>query len=169
MKNKTISMVRGLSLVGMAALFVVGPAMAESRADVLERIRPVGRVSVVGQPEPAAAPAPAVAAAPAPAAEEAPAVEAAPAAEPAPAVAAAGGETIYKTACFACHDGQLPMSPKLGDKEKWAPRIAKGKEALYASAMNGVAGTPMPPRGNCATCSDEDLRAAVDYMISKAQ
>jgi cytochrome c5 len=27
----------------------------------------------------------------------------------------------------------------------------------------------MPPRGNCFTCSDEDLKAAVDYMVSKSE
>ena len=60
-------------------------------------------------------------------------------------------------------------SPKLGDKAAWEPRVAKGKDALYQSAINGVAGTAMAPRGTCAACSDDELKAVVDFMVSKAQ
>jgi cytochrome c5 len=58
-------------------------------------------------------------------------------------------------------------APKFGDADAWAPRIAKGKEALYASTYNGL--NIMPPRGTCSACSDEDLRNTVDYMVSAAQ
>jgi cytochrome c5 len=155
--KKIVIIVSVLLAIGLTTLLII--------KDEPERARPDGKESIVGQPAPAPAPATAPAAAPAPAAEAVPA--AAPAA--ASSGAAIDGEAIYKTACFACHDGQLPMSPKLGDKEKWAPRIEKGIEALYQSAFNGVSGTPMPPRGNCPTCSDEDLKAAVDFMVSKAK
>ena len=154
--NKKIGIIISVLIaIGLTTLLII--------KDEPEHDRPAGKVNIIDQPAPAPVPATDPATTPAPA----PATEAAPAAPPSG--AAIDGEKIYKTACFACHNGQLPMSPKLGDKEKWAPRIEKGIEALYQSAFNGVSGTPMPPRGNCPNCSDEDLKAAVDYMVSKAK
>ena len=74
---------------------------------------------------------------------------------------------IYKQACFACHDTGAANAPKLGDKAAWEPRIAQGLDQLLSTAISGKGA--MPPRGTCATCSDEDLRIAIEYMVSKAQ
>lgn len=57
-------------------------------------------------------------------------------------------------------------SPKLGDKAAWGPRIAKGKDVLYKNALNGF--NLMPPKGGNAGLKDEDLKAAVDFMLSKS-
>jgi cytochrome c5 len=102
----------------------------------------------------------------APAAEEAApaAEEAAPAAE-AEAPVAASGEDIYKKACQACHAAGIAGAPKLGDKEAWAPRIAKGNDAMLESVKNGL--NAMPPKGACMSCSDDDLRSAMEYMVSQ--
>ena len=54
-----------------------------------------------------------------------------------------------------------------GDAQAWAPRIAKGKEALYATANNGLNG--MPAKGMCVDCNEDELKAAVDYMTSHAK
>ena len=75
------------------------------------------------------------------------------------------GQTIYKTACFTCHDAGVAGAPKLGDKAAWAPRIAKGNEALYSTLQNGL--NAMPPKGTCMNCSDDELRAVLDYMIEQ--
>ncbi|HUT42290.1 MAG TPA: c-type cytochrome [Gammaproteobacteria bacterium] len=83
------------------------------------------------------------------------------------AVQAADAEGIYNTKCMACHATGAANAPKLGDKEAWAPRIATGKDALLASAINGK--NAMPPKGACMECSDEDLAAVIDYMTSKSQ
>ncbi|MCG8429134.1 MAG: c-type cytochrome [Chromatiales bacterium] len=176
MNRKVVSTLQGLVVAGVTAVAISTQAIAQDRADVLERIKPVGEVAVEGQAAPAApaqaaAPAPAPAAtpepaAPAPAAEE-PATAAAPA--PAAAPAAADGEAIYGRACIACHLSGAAGAPKLGDKAAWEPRIAKGMDALLQSAINGVPGTAMTPRGTCANCSDDDLKAAIEYMISKSQ
>lgn len=160
---------RALVVSSLVALLVPGFAAADDEADVLERIRPIGRVNV---DTPVVAPAPASEAA-APAAEtpkaEAPA--AAPVAEAAPAAAPAGGAgmAVYNRACLACHMTGAANAPKHGDKAAWEPRIAKGMDALMQSVINGVPGTAMPPRGTCADCSDEDLQAAIEYMVSAAQ
>jgi cytochrome c5 len=168
-----------LAAAGAVGWLICGSALAEVRPDVVERIRPVGQVSVEGKKAPAAAaaaPAPAAKPAPAPAAPAkpaepapAPAAPAKPAEAPAAAGGAAAGEAIYAKACFVCHATGAANAPKLGDQAAWAPRIAKGVEALYSSSMNGVPGTAMPPRGTCAACTDDELKAAVDYMVSKAK
>ncbi len=77
------------------------------------------------------------------------------------------GRRVYKRVCMACHTLSVWGAPKLGDRVAWLPRISKGKAALYASATFGF--NQMPARGNCEFCSDEELRAAVDYMVGKAR
>jgi cytochrome c5 len=130
----------------------------------------------------AAAPASAAvqtAAAPAPAATSA-ATNAAPApaaaAPPAPAPGAAGaapqaasggsGEALYKQACFVCHAAGVAGAPKLGDKAAWAPRLQQGVPALVQSAMKGKGA--MPPKGG-SNASEQELRAAVEYMVNAAK
>ncbi|MGB5474324.1 MAG: c-type cytochrome [Gammaproteobacteria bacterium] len=80
-------------------------------------------------------------------------------------MAAAGGEKIYQSSCHACHAAGVAGAPKLGDKAAWAPRIAKGNDALLSSVKNGL--NAMPPKGACMSCSDDDLRSAVDYMVGQ--
>jgi len=83
------------------------------------------------------------------------------------AVQAADGETIYNTKCGVCHATGVAGAPKFGDKEAWAPRIATGMDALLASATNGK--NAMPPKGTCMDCSEQDLAAAIEYMVSHSQ
>lgn len=91
-----------------------------------------------------------------------------------PAAAAAGGaprsgEEVYNAACMACHSTGAAGAPKVGDAAAWAPHIAKGKDVLYNSAINGVPGTGMMAKGGCVACSDEEIHAAVDFMIAGSQ
>ncbi len=60
-------------------------------------------------------------------------------------------------------------APKLADKAAWAPRIAQGKDTLYKHAIGGYQGKAgvMPAKGG-SQASDEEVKAAVDYMVSKA-
>jgi cytochrome c5 len=83
--------------------------------------------------------------------------------------AALSGEKIYQKSCVSCHGAGIAGAPKLGDAAAWSARIAKGKEALYHSAKNGVTGTAMMARGTCGACSDAELEAAVDFMMSSAE
>lgn len=85
---------------------------------------------------------------------------------------AATGEEVYQQTCKNCHDPAMAAavkSPALGNKEDWAPRIAKGMDALYKSSLEGVAGTAMMARGTCPACTDDDLKAAVDYMVNASK
>jgi len=83
--------------------------------------------------------------------------------------AARSGEEVYQSTCMACHGTGAAGAPKYGDATAWAARIAKGKDALYNSGINGVAGTAMMAKGGCAGCSDEEIKAAVDYMVAGSQ
>ena len=77
------------------------------------------------------------------------------------------GETIYNTVCTACHAAGLLGAPKTGDKAAWATRIAAGFNAMLKNASNGKGA--MPPRGGAADLTDAELRAAVEYLTSKAK
>lgn len=79
------------------------------------------------------------------------------------------GEAVYKKTCMSCHATGAANAPKLGDKAAWKPRIDKGMDALMQSALNGVPGTAMMKRGTCLSCSDDDLRAAIEYMVGQSK
>jgi cytochrome c5 len=127
----------------------------------------------------AAAPAPAATAATT-AAPAAAAATAAPAAAPAPAtpVAAAApvalsadaGKKVFDTTCVACHGAGIAGAPKVGDKAAWAPRIKQGAAVLYTHAIQGFQGKAgvMPPKGGAAV-SDDEVKAAVDFMVAAAK
>ncbi|MEP5764150.1 MAG: c-type cytochrome [Halieaceae bacterium] len=79
------------------------------------------------------------------------------------------GEDVYNSACMACHMTGAAGAPKLGDAAAWADRIARGNDALYDAGINGVAGTGMIAKGGCMSCSDDEVIAAVDYMVDNSQ
>ncbi len=97
-----------------------------------------------------------------------PAAVAAPAVKQVPNIS---GEKIYKSTCFACHDMGVAGAPKTGDKALWESRIAAGKEAMYVSAINGKQSSVgvMPAKGGNLSLSDDETKAAVDYMMSQSQ
>lgn len=86
-------------------------------------------------------------------------------------VAAAEGKAVYDQACIACHAQGVAGAPKLGDTEAWADRIAKGMDTLYENSINGFQGDTgvMPPKGGFTNLSDEEVKAAVDYMVEESQ
>lgn len=79
------------------------------------------------------------------------------------------GEEVYNAACMACHSTGAAGAPKLGSKEDWVARLDKGMDALHNSGVNGVPGTGMMAKGGCMNCSDEEVIAAVDYMVQSVQ
>lgn len=79
----------------------------------------------------------------------------------------ADGQKTYQSSCQACHASGAAGAPKTGDKEAWAPRIATGMDAMLAVAIKGKGA--MPPKGACASCSDDDLKAAIEYMVSQSK
>ena len=84
----------------------------------------------------------------------------------------ADGKATYDSVCSACHNPAVAptmKSPGLGDKDPRAPRIAKHIDALYASGINGVPGTAMVAKGGNPNLSDDDVKAAVDYMVEQSK
>lgn len=77
-------------------------------------------------------------------------------------------ETTYMASCFACHSTGAAGAPKVGDGNaaEWAPRMEKGMDAVVANAINGL--NTMPPKGLCFDCTDDDLRALVEYMVASS-
>lgn len=88
-------------------------------------------------------------------------------AAPAAGGAARTAEEIVNTKCNVCHANGAGGAPKVGSVDDWAPRLAKGVDALYGSAVNGFQG--MPPKGLCMDCSPEEIHAAVDHMLEKSK
>ena len=80
---------------------------------------------------------------------------------------AAAGEAVFNHVCKMCHGSGVMGAPKLGDKAAWDARIEQGSSKLTQHAISGI--RRMPPRGNCKSCSDEDIANAVAYMLSKAK
>ncbi|MFL0797797.1 MAG: c-type cytochrome [Cellvibrionaceae bacterium] len=133
-----------LKWLGAAVLGLTVMAQASANNDeIAKRIAPVGSVCMSGE-ECAAAPV----------------AEAAGSGE-------MSGEDVYNTKCSACHGSGLMGAPKLGAAADWAPRIAAGVDTVYANAIGGKGA--MPPKGGCASCSDDNIKAAVDHMLENSK
>lgn len=94
------------------------------------------------------------------------------AAEAVTAATSDNGKKVYDEACFACHAMGIAGAPKMGDAEAWTARIAQGNDVLYDHAINGYvgpSGAMMPAKGGRADLSDDDIKAAVDYMVASSQ
>ena len=132
-------------LLPLVGLLLAGSAYADN-AEIAERIKRVGEVCIEGQDCGKAAAAPVV-------------------------VASAGGSSVdsnYSKSCATCHAAGVAGAPRLGDAAAWEPRLAKGIDVLYNSVINGLP-PAMPAKGMCFRCSDDDLKALVDYMVDSVQ
>lgn len=74
------------------------------------------------------------------------------------------GEMIYGRVCAACHDAGVAGAPTL-ERDSWNNRLDKEREELIASVVNGLGA--MPPRAGRNDLSDEQIEAAVDYMLDQ--
>lgn len=109
---------------------------------IIERIKPVGKVCIQGDASCASA-------------------------AVATGGAAKSGEEIFNSTCTGCHSTGAAGAPKVGDKAAWAPRIAAGIDKVYSNALGGL--NAMPPKGMCTACSDDDIKATVDYMVKNSK
>lgn len=152
------------------------PAGSEAlaTAEVDARVAPVGSAAVAASSQAAAQQnaASMTTAAAAPAASAAattPAGSSSGAAVPV-AVTKVDGKGLYESTCIACHGAGVAGAPKVGDKAAWAPIIAQGDAVLYDRAIHGYTGKlgMMPPKGG-SSASDDDVKAAVDYMVAQSK
>jgi cytochrome c5 len=88
------------------------------------------------------------------------------AAAPAPAQSAAAevdGEQVYNGLCMTCHAAGVAGAPITGS-DQMAQRLSeKGIDTLVTNVINGL--NVMPPRGGNPGLTDEQIRAAVDFML----
>lgn len=75
------------------------------------------------------------------------------------------GEQVFTAQCSACHGTGAAGSPKFKDAAAWAPRIAKGYEALLTSALKGKGN--MGPQGGGAF-DDVEVGRGLVYMANAA-
>lgn len=142
-------MIRSALIVLSGLVLTIASANGQTAREqaMLDRLSPIGTVCMAGDACAAAA----VAAGPA---------------------GPRSGEEIYNGSCMACHMTGASNAPLLGNAEQWAPRIEKGLDALYSSVFNGISvdgAMVMPVKGLCLDCSDDELRATVDYMVDAVE
>ena len=79
------------------------------------------------------------------------------------------GAATFRNTCALCHGPGIVGAPRMGDRDAWAPRLARGREALYRHAVEGFRGDygQMPARGGNPSLSDDEVRAAVDYIVTR--
>jgi len=139
-----------ITLIVMIVQIVTGGIKVDSRAmsedAVAHRLKPVGEVAL---------------------ADTAPVATTNSSEQGAPSAVHADGGKVYQTVCVACHGSGLVGAPKLGDKAAWKPRLAQGLATLYEHAVKGI--RAMPPKGGNASLSDDEVRAAVDYMAGQSK
>jgi len=82
------------------------------------------------------------------------------------------GRSVWLGTCKNCHAFGFGGAPEVDDPEAWMPRIDQGKPVLYEHAIKGFFGPDdamMPARGGNEQLSDDEVRAAVDYMVALVQ
>ena len=77
------------------------------------------------------------------------------------------GERVYSKACAVCHTTGVGGAPIYGNAAAWNSRIEQNIKILYEHAINGFTGGfgYMPPKGGFITLDDDEIIAAVDYML----
>ncbi len=72
------------------------------------------------------------------------------------------GSSIYQQSCRSCHDSGLMGAPKIGHA-----RYSADLDVLVENSIKGIG--RMPARGGNRSLSDDDVRAAVEYMVEKSK
>lgn len=79
------------------------------------------------------------------------------------------GKQIYTHFCANCHAKKplIPVNaPTIGEKKAWAPYTTNQTINQMIKIIDTGIGA-MPPRGGCFECSDNDLKAAITFMLPK--
>ncbi len=78
------------------------------------------------------------------------------------------GEQVNTKLCAGCHMAGVLAAPKTGDAAAWSARksAAGGLDGLVNAALHGK--NAMPPKGGDPSLSDDEIRAAVEYLLKQA-
>nr|WP_238584639.1 c-type cytochrome [Legionella worsleiensis] len=78
----------------------------------------------------------------------------------------ANGENTYNENCAVCHNEGKLGAPKIGDKQAWAPLIAKNMDVLIENTVNGKGHVK---NGGCKKCTTDEVIEAIKYIISQSK
>lgn len=73
------------------------------------------------------------------------------------------GPSVYNGLCAACHESGVAGAPVRGSELIAAREAERGLDGLVANAINGL--NAMPARGGNPALTDEQVQAAVEYML----
>jgi cytochrome c5 len=83
---------------------------------------------------------------------------------------AGAGRSVWMGTCRNCHLTGVGGAPAVTSAAEWERRLAKGKEQLLQSVLQGVnapdGSVRMPPRGGNAQLTDEQVKAALEYKLA---
>ena len=81
------------------------------------------------------------------------------------------GQKVFDSDCRSCHQSGKPKNdaPQISEQGEWKERLGKGRTELYKNSIGGFSGYfAMPPRGGNPKLTDDEVRAAVDYLLNQA-
>ena len=73
------------------------------------------------------------------------------------------GPEVYGGLCKTCHDTGVAEAPIPGSEQMAARVSERGVDGLVQNALNGL--NAMPPRGGNPALTDEQIQAAVEFML----
>jgi len=73
------------------------------------------------------------------------------------------GPEVYGGLCKTCHDAGVADAPIPGTEQMAARETERGLDGLVQNAVNGL--NAMPPRGGNPALTDEQIQAAVEFML----
>jgi len=146
--------IAGFVVLTIALIFLARYMKPESEIDLNpsqgilaeQRITPVGAVRYGDEGAAALAEA------------QAAAIEAAPAGE-----IVVDGPEVYGGLCKTCHDTGVAEAPIPGSEQMAARVSERGLDGMVQNALNGL--NAMPPRGGNPALTDEQIQAAVEFML----
>ena len=82
------------------------------------------------------------------------------------------GRSIWLGTCENCHAYGIADSPNPLKPKDWEKRLEQDASVLHTHAIEGFFGPDdamMPPKGGNDALTDEEVKAAVDYMTTLAK
>lgn len=80
------------------------------------------------------------------------------------------GRDVFNRTCVKCHGNAATRAPLIGNERMWKPRIEQGLQTLVRHALEGHGGPHgMPPKGGFAELGNDDVAAAVSYIVSESR
>ena len=77
------------------------------------------------------------------------------------------GKDVYESVCASCHNAGIAGAIKLSDKATWKKHIHHGIDHMVESVIKGKGA--MPARGGDPNLTDEEIKAAVNYIVEQTQ